>query len=1552
MTFAHPAALWGLLATVPVVALHILRSRRVQLVVSSVLGWDRIDRPAVATKPWQRLRWTIPLVLQLLVVAGICAALAGPGRDSGRRSAEQLIVLADTSASMGATDARANRVDEVRRIAERLIDDVGGEVTVSIIATGAPARIVASGLQASQAGAALGELRAGEGPFDAAGTGALARSLDRPDRSADVVLISDGGLDGRAIAQLPPGTRLDPVGSGERNVGITNVVVAPRGTAAHVTATVTNSWDRAEVVPVRIDVDGRTALTRSVKVAARSAAEVGADVPSGERIDVLADIDDLLTLDNHAYGVGPSASRLDVVLVGPDDPFLDALTGVRTDLAVQRLASPTAPEAAAVLAEADLVIYNQVAVPESPTVPYVAIAPPGGTRAVAAGATLDDPIATLVRSDTELLDGLDLAGLAFADSQRLDAPGATTLIGSEATPLVVSGRDAAVPFVYLGTPLSHTNFGLLPAFAVFGDRVLTSLGRPDLAAGSLVVGDPLPIESGAKATVVSPAGTRTAVEPGMSPPELDRTGIWTVEIAGQGSRLVVVNPAPAESDVRPVARLAIPGVASGLQGDEVVVNDDLTPWLLAALLAVVAAEWWWSRRRRGVSRRQWRWAAIGRGAVAAAIVAAILAPTLTFDADEVAVVFVVDLSDSVGGGTRAGERFVGDALAAAPDGSVAGVVAVGAQARVDASVAEHLAWAGSTAVIDRSDTDLASGLRVAAAMLPTDHARRIVLVSDGRPTLGDTAAEVARLRRDGVRLDVHVVAPASGADVAVGSVRAPQVARPGETATIEADLVATAAQLVTVTLRRNDQPVDRRAVEVTAGTTTVSFTQPIDDSAQQRWEVLVSGPDNGRTQNDAGRATTRVAGRARVLLVEGVPDNAASVAAALAATGADVATADPTTLGGLNDLSAFDAIGLVDVPAASLSSAQTAQLDTAVRELGVGLVAIGGTSSFGAGDYLGSPLENLLPVVSEVPDDQRRSRVAQVFAVDVSGSMGACHCSEEGIGANARLPGGVEKTDIARDAAVKALAGMAPTDELGVLALDDRNRWLLDVSLVGSGATARRRMGGIEQTGRATSLGTSLQAAAAQLDKAQGTVRHVVLFTDGFTSGEALTGLTAQAAQLRDSGITVSVMGTGEGAAQQLRQIAEAGGGRYYPGRDLQLLPDLLLQETKVVSRQLIVEGEVVPVRTSVDPMVASLDAAPPLRGYLATTARPTAATHLQVGEHDDPLLASWRVGLGTVAAWTSDAGRRWSAPWAAWDGNPEFWSGVFRATFPHPAGAARLSFADGEGRVEAVFDDDVPDGAAVEGRVTDPSGEVSTVRLERIDGRRFAGAVPAGRAGSYAVGVTATLDGAAIAAVSATADSGFSREYLDRGADGESMRAWSALTRGRGDVTAGRAFDATGLRSGRRVFDLRPWLLWAALLAWPLVVALSRLSFVRGTDAIARPTRPAQLEALAARLSGARRATPSDALAGGVAPRVPDGRDAGAAPRVPDGREAGAAPRVPDGGVAPRVPDGRDGGAATGSNLDSLLRARRARGAGGSGGSDRSDGSARPGTSGDHSSD
>src|SRR5690606_20019285 len=125
--------------------------------------------------------------------------------------------------------------------------------------------------------------------------------------------------------------------------------------------------------------------------------------------------------------------------------------------------------------------------------------------------------------------------------------------------------------------------------------------------------------------------------------------------------------------------------------------------------------------------------------------------------------------------------------------------------------------------------------------------------------------------------------------------------------------------------------------------------------------------------------------------------------------------------------------------------------------------------------------------------------------------------------------------------------------------------------------------------------------------------------------------------------------------------------------------PDLLLEETKVVARQLIVEGEFLPEITSSAAVVASLDAAPPVLGYVATTPRATATRHLRVGDEQDPLLASWQVGLGRVASWTSDAGSRWASGWVSWDGAPQFWAGVVRSVFPEPVGSLRVGFDGAE---------------------------------------------------------------------------------------------------------------------------------------------------------------------------------------------------------------------------------------------------------------------------------
>ena len=213
-------------------------------------------------------------------------------------------------------------------------------------------------------------------------------------------------------------------------------------------------------------------------------------------------------------------------------------------------------------------------------------------------------------------------------------------------------------------------------------------------------------------------------------PELDRTGIWTIESgaegppsgsrdgpSGEGSakdgsglrRLAVVNPAPAESAITPRRGLAIPGIDDPMNDAGAPIRRSIVAAMLVLACVVVVAEWWFSSRRRGVGLRQWRVATGLRSAVLVSLILALVIPSFSLRTSKVGVVFVVDVSDSMGAGREKAVDAVRAALEEMPSGSVAGVVAVGGDARVDASVAESLKWNGVDVLLDGSATDLGGG---------------------------------------------------------------------------------------------------------------------------------------------------------------------------------------------------------------------------------------------------------------------------------------------------------------------------------------------------------------------------------------------------------------------------------------------------------------------------------------------------------------------------------------------------------------------------------------------------------------------------------------------------------------------------------------------------------------------------------------------------------------------------------------------------------------------------------------------------------------------------
>ena len=142
MPFTSPLALLGLLFIPVVIAMYLLKLRRDEAIVPSTLLWTRLVADVEANAPWQKLKRSLLLLVQLLLVAVLALLAARPFVERPAGLARDIVLVMDTSASMAATDVTPDRLTAAKQAAIEALRDLPTGGKVSVIAADRSARIV------------------------------------------------------------------------------------------------------------------------------------------------------------------------------------------------------------------------------------------------------------------------------------------------------------------------------------------------------------------------------------------------------------------------------------------------------------------------------------------------------------------------------------------------------------------------------------------------------------------------------------------------------------------------------------------------------------------------------------------------------------------------------------------------------------------------------------------------------------------------------------------------------------------------------------------------------------------------------------------------------------------------------------------------------------------------------------------------------------------------------------------------------------------------------------------------------------------------------------------------------------------------------------------------------------------------------------------------------------------------------------------------------------------------------------------------------------------
>lgn len=768
------------------------------------------------------------------------------------------------------------------------------------------------------------------------------------------------------------------------------------------------------------------------------------------------------------------------------------------------------------------------------------------------------------------------------------------------------------------------------------------------------------------------------------------------------------------------------------------------PWILLFILPGIGFILWSYFKSQRYRSKKEKWAVGIRCIIVILLILSLAGVSIRKYTHNTTLIYAVDLSDSTKDAREPMDSFIRKSIDSKPAKYQTGVITFGKNAVVEQPLSYDMSFQGLETIPDSYYTDISSGLQMASALMPSDTQKRVLLMTDGNQNLGEAIERAKSLSLQGIRVDGAFFDIDQDTEVQISSLDLPTKLYENETYDIKVIIDSTINTSGNIRLYANRKLIGEQKVEIQKGENRFIFKDTATESGIKTYEAELDVEEDRIKQNNKMASYVEVQGIPALALVEGQEGEARELAAILEAADMNYKIYDPFSFPEqLDELRKYHGIILCNVSADDLGEDRINALDTYVKSLGRGVMFTGGDNSYALGGYMGTQLEEMLPVDLDLSQKAEIPDLALVVVMDRSGSM---------------VDGqyGITKIDMAKEAAIRTTESLRPVDYVGVVAFDSDAHWVVDTQHPDDLDSIHEEILSIPASG-GTNIYPGMKLAYESLKGLDAKLKHIILMTDGQSMPGDYYGMLEN---IGKEGITLSTVAVGEDADQSLLEnLADQGNGRYYYTDEFVDIPKIFTKETYMATQTYIQNRTFHPVITGNSPMISGFaEGFPLLHGYIASLPKNSATTALS-SDSKDPILSEWQYGLGRVVAWTSDIRGIWTEDWLNWSQAEDFWLSVISRLLPfddESQGIIETELNGDQGRIKVTLGDKLKEDLDSEAIVIDPKGDEKKVDLKITQPGKYEGNFDVSEPGVYIINTRHAKDGKIVN----TSETGFAMSY------------------------------------------------------------------------------------------------------------------------------------------------------------------------------------------------